>query len=178
MASWILAPVLLLTASLSSTREVSLKFAREAYFGMETARCNALMLAERFEKNPPSDPLLMAYYGASSAAAPNCLFNPASKIAYFRRGKSLLAESVRLQPQSFEIRFLRFATQSKTPSFLGYNGNLDEDRRFLIANIDQGREEVSDSKIFSRMVRFLLDSDALSRDDKARLSAKATDKTI
>jgi len=146
-----------------------LNFARETYFGMAADECNALRLSNNFEKNPPQDAVLKAYYGASSAAAPACLVNPAKKIAYFRRGKLLLAEAIRLQPDNFEIRFLRFATQSKTPSFLDYDQYIDEDKRFLLANLEKGLETILNQRIFNKMIDFLATSDRLSKNEQAQV---------
>ncbi len=146
---------------------VSLNLARETYFGMSTDECNALRLSNDFEKSPPIDAILKAYYGASSAAAPACLTNPAKKISYFRRGKQLLADAARLQPDNFEIRFLRFATQSKTPSFLGYDQNIEEDKRFLLANLEKGRKTISNNRIFAKISDFLATSDRLTKSEQA-----------
>lgn len=159
----------ILAANLVSAQQISLNLARETYFGMSTDVCNALRLSDDFEKTPPQDAVLKAYYGASSAAAPACLTNPAKKIAYFRRGKQLLAEAARLKPDNFEIRFLRFATQSKTPSFLGYDQHISEDKRFLLANLAKGKESVSNNRIFHKMTDFLATSDRLSKTEQAQV---------
>lgn len=166
----------ILIATLSTAQIVSLNLARETYFGIETDECNALRLSDNFANNPPKTALLLAYYGASTAAAPACLSNPAKKISYFRKGKQLLAEAVKLEPDSFEIRFLRFATQSKTPSFLGYNQHIEEDKRFLLANLSKGQKSVSNDRIFNKMIEFLVNSDKLTKAEQnsIRLSNQTT----
>lgn len=154
--------LMILSPGLTSAQKIGLNLARETYFGMSTDECNALRLSNDFEKSPPTDAVLKAYYGASTAAAPACLGSPAKKISYFRKGKGLIAEAVKLQPENFEIRFLRFATQSKTPSFLGYHQNIDEDKLFLLANLEKGRTTVANSRIFAKMTDFLATSERLS----------------
>jgi len=156
----------ILTAGFADAGEVSLNYAREAWFGMRHDVCNALKLCTEFEKKPPENALLKAYYGASAAASPACLGNPAKKISYFRRGKGLIAEAVLLEPGNFEIRFLRFATQSKAPSFLDYNQDIAEDKRFLVYNLDKGRKTVRNKRIFDMMLEFLLTSDRLNAREK------------
>ncbi len=143
---------------------------RESYFGLDGTDCNSLKLAEYFEEHPPKDAVMTAYYGASSAAAPQCLFSPASKISYFRRGKQLLAKAVNQQPDNFEIRFLRFATQTMTPGFLGYNENIEEDKAFLLKNLAKGRQLQDNKKIFDIMLKFMLDSDYLTPAEKRSIS--------
>jgi len=149
-----------------SLKAQSLNLVRETYFGMNAYECNALQLSHIFENNPPSDPLLIAYYGAASAAAPACIFNPATKISYFRNGKRLLAKAIQLQPSNFEIRFLRFATQTMTPGFLGYNDHIGEDKAFLLSHLEEGRTNVGNSKIFAQMLSFLSASDFLTPAEK------------
>ncbi|NTW24331.1 MAG: hypothetical protein HGA37_06500 [Lentimicrobium sp.] len=158
---------LAVTPLLVLSQQVSLNLARETYFGMSADECNGLKLSNDFEKKPPADAVLMAYYGAATAAAPACISSPAKKISYFRRGKQLIAEAVRLQPDNFEIRFLRFATQTKTPSFLGYDQNIEEDKRYLLANLENGRKTVSNSRIFAKITDFLATSDRLSKAEQA-----------
>ncbi len=143
---------------------------RESYFGLDGTDCNALRLAEYFETNPPRDAVMTAYYGASSAAAPQCILNPASKISYFRRGKQLLAKAVEQQPENFEIRFLRFATQTMTPDFLGYNQHIAEDKAFLLKNLSKGRQLQENKKIFDIMLKFMLDSKYLTPAEKRSIS--------
>jgi len=155
--------LLICSGPVISAQPVSLNMARETYFGMRVDECNALRLSNDFEKSPPVNAILKAYYGASSAAAPACLSNPAKKIAYFRKGKQLIADAVMLEPDNFEIRFLRFATQSKTPSFLGYNQQIEEDKRFLLDKLVIGRATVSNNRIFNMILNFLATSERLNK---------------
>ncbi len=149
-----------------NAQTVTLEKAREIYFGMSVEKCNSLKLAELFGNNKPITPLLTAYKGAASAAAPECLANPASKISWFRKGKTLLDEAVVSDPTNFEIRFLRFATQDKSPGFLGYNENLNEDKNFLIKNLSKGQSLIKDDKVFSMMASFLAKSRNLNHLEK------------
>lgn len=158
----------------AGAQQVSLNLARETYFGMSADECNGLKLSNDFEKKPPSGAVLMAYYGAATAAAPACISSPAKKISYFRRGKQLIAEAVRLQPDNFEIRFLRFATQSKTPSFLGYDQHIAEDKRYLLANLENGRKTIANNRIFAKMTDFLATSDRLTKAEQVSVQKVIT----
>lgn len=159
----------LLVTSHTRAGEVSLNYARETWFGMSRDACNALRLCNDFEKNPPRSPLLKAYYGASAAASPECLSNPARKITYFRRGKALIADAVSLEPGNFEIRFLRFAIQSKAPAFLDYSQFINEDKRFLLANLSAGRKAVANNRFFNMMLEFMLASGKLNAPEMNRI---------
>lgn len=145
---------------------VTLDKARALYFSMSAEKCNSLKLAELFEKSKPGLPVLRAYNGAASAAAPECITNPATKISWFRKGRTLLDEAVLSDPSNFEIRFLRFATQDKAPGFLGYNDNLKEDKIYLINNLSKGRSLVKDDNVFRMMTGFLQQSKNLNQIEK------------
>lgn len=149
-----------------NAQTVTLEKAREIYFGMSVEKCNSLKLAELFGNSKPSTPILTAYKGAAAAAAPECVTNPATKISWFRKGKALLDDAIKNDPTNFEIRFLRFATQDKSPGFLGYNDNLNEDKNFLIKNLSKGRSLVKDDRVFRMMAGFLEKSKNLNQLEK------------
>lgn len=165
-----------LTKDVYAQRSVDLSEARELYYGMSVDECNALKLADLFSKKEPSDPMLKAYYGAASAAAPICITNPARKISYFRKGTRLLDDAVKAAPGNFEIRFLRFATQEKAPGFLGYKDDLENDKNFLIKNLTSGFNKINDQKVLNFVSNFLLGSKNLNQ--KEKLTVKEFLKTL
>jgi hypothetical protein len=59
--------------------------------------------------------------------------NPLSKYSNFNKGKKLLENAVKRDPKNLEIRFMRYICQEKTPSFLGYKENLEEDKKFILS---------------------------------------------
>ena len=149
-----------------STAQVSLTQARSMYLSMKDNKYNSLELSKKFENSQPKDALLKAYWGASTAAAPECLSNPIEKIKYFRKGKTLLDESVKQQPDHMEIRFLRFATQTKAPSFLGYYGNIKEDKNHIMKNIADYTTISSNKEMAGHIASFMMDSNELSSTEK------------
>lgn len=153
--------------------QVSLEQARSMYFGMDKDECGALKLSESFGNKAPADVVLLAYYGASTAAAPNCIGNPAKKIAYFRRGKQMLDDAVAKKPGQLEIRFLRFATQTKAPSFLGYNANIQDDKKFILENIKQFGSQPANREIAAKIAGFMVDSGQLTSNESARIKTLA-----
>jgi hypothetical protein len=82
-----------LAAEVVSAQKVSLNLARETYFGMSADECNGLKLSNDFGENPPKDALLLAYYGAATAAAPACLGNPAKRflLANLKKGRETVS---------------------------------------------------------------------------------------
>ncbi|MDY0103690.1 MAG: hypothetical protein RBS07_12215 [Lentimicrobium sp.] len=164
--------LLLLFSSFQTVEaQVTLSQARSNYLSIATDECKALELSKMFEKKQPSDALLKAYYGASSAAAPACLSNPMDKLKYFRKGKDLLDESVKQQPAQVEIRFLRFATQTKAPSFLGYNDNLEEDKRIILKHFAAYARTDGNAMMSKHIARFMIVSGQLSNSEKSTLNS-------
>ncbi len=150
-------------------QNVSLQKARDLYFSIDSKPCNALTLNNLFDVSNASDPLLKAYHGASAAASPACISNPAKKISYFNKGKKLIGEAVMSRPDNYEIRFLRFATQSKTPGFLGYSDKIQEDKDFLITYAADGERIINNSAVFLTIIKFLIDSEEVNQSEKNQL---------
>lgn len=168
--------LLMLIASIQiTTAQVSLTQARSMYLGMRDNKCNSLELSKKFENSQPKDALLKAYWGASTAVAPECLGNPMEIIKYFRKGKTLLDETVKQQPDQMEIRFLRFATQTKAPSFLGYNSNISEDKNLILKNITVYAKISSNKEMVGHIVSFMIDSGELSATEKTSLKQLLSD---
>lgn len=148
-------------------QQVTLTHARQLYFSMDKNECNGLKLAEQFESAEKiTDPILKAYYGASAATAPVCVGSPMKKLSWFNKGKDLLDQSVKSGMTIFEIRFLRFATQSKSPRFLNYRDNIQEDKKFILDNLSKGENQVKDNQAFTSMATFLINSDELNQTEK------------
>lgn len=154
-----------------TAQTVTVDRARDLYFSMDKENCSALVLSELFASNPPKGSLMKAYHGASSAAAPLCIKNPAKKVSYFKRGAELLTEALTNEPSNFEIRFLRFATQTKSPRFLGYHKNIEEDKAFMLKNLDKGRKEINDPKVFTHILTFMEKSSHLTKREKVSVRA-------
>ena len=169
MRKLVLVLVMFIASIQMSTAQVSLTQARSMYMGMKDNKCNSLELSKKFENSQPKDALLKAYWGASTAAAPECLGNPMEKIKYFRKGKELLDESAKQQPTNVEVRFLRFATQTKAPSFLGYKGNIQEDKIIILKNIAEYSKTQSNKEMAGHIASFMLDSGELSTNEKMSL---------
>ena len=64
-----------------------------------------------------------------------------SKYSYFNKGKKLLEDAIKKEPNNIEIRLMRLISQEKTPSFLGYNKNIEADRNFIIKNYKNSDDE-------------------------------------
>lgn len=82
----------------------------------------------------PQNSLQLSYLGAFQMIWATHVSNPFSKLSTFNRGKKKINEAVMTDPDNVEIRLVRLSVQIKSPSFLGYKSNIDEDKKFIRAN--------------------------------------------
>lgn len=61
--------------------------------------------------------------------------NPIKKMSYFRQGKNMLEDVIKSNPQDTELRFIRLCIQYHTPRYLGYRGEIDEDKQYMLDNL-------------------------------------------
>jgi hypothetical protein len=76
-------------------------------------------------------PVLVGYKACGTMMMAKYVFNPFSKLSYFRRGKKILETVIAANSDVVELRFLRYSIQTNAPSFLGYNKHIAEDKMFL-----------------------------------------------
>lgn len=82
-------------------------------------------------------PVLYAYNAAAEMTLANHAFWPTTKYSYFSAGRDRLEEAVKSFPKNTEIRYIRYCVQQGCPFFLDYSSNLEEDKRFVLANLDK-----------------------------------------
>ena len=97
--------------------------------------------------NSTKFPVYEAYIGIGNLFMAKHAGNPFSKLSYFNRGKKYLDAAVYKEPESLEIRFLRYTTQLEMPHFLGYNKNISEDKKFILDHYKESKDEVLVSQI-------------------------------
>ena len=61
--------------------------------------------------------------------------NPLKKMGYFRNGRKMLEKEIAEHPNNIELRYIRLCIQYYTPSFLGYKGDIEKDKEFLMNNL-------------------------------------------
>lgn len=91
-------------------------------------------MIEELELSKEKSVLALAYLGAYQTIWANHVFNPLSKLATFKKGKNNIELAISKEPENVEMRYIRFSVQKNSPSFLGYNNNLKEDKDFLVKN--------------------------------------------
>ncbi len=76
--------------------------------------------------------LSKAYKGSLLMKRAALVSNVKEKISSFKSGATLLENEIKNKPKSVEYRLLRLAIQEKAPKVLGYNKNMEEDKKVLI----------------------------------------------
>ena len=86
-------------------------------------------------------PIYEAFWAVGNFFMAKHAVNPISKYSYFNRGKKLLEDAVKKEPNSIEIRMMRYISQEKTPKILGYDGNMKADKEFILKNYKNSDDE-------------------------------------
>jgi len=81
------------------------------------------------------DALSLAYYATAVALEARESSWVPTKIKLANSAHELLNKAVTKDPNSIEIRFLRFSFEANTPSMLGLQTHVSADKTFLLANI-------------------------------------------
>jgi hypothetical protein len=115
--------------------------------------------------NEDNNPVFGGYKACATMMMANYVINPLSKLNHFSTGKLLLEKCIKTNKENLELRFLRFAVQTKSPAFLGYNISINEDKAMLLAAL-KGNLEPELKQI---VLAFLKDSEYLSLAEKQGL---------
>jgi len=113
-------------------------FDKKAYYA--TFASNDINTVNAELKILKSNPSLLAYEGALLMKKADLVGNPKDKLSFMKEGKNKLETTISKNPSNIEYRFLRYMIQDNAPSFLGYNSNLEDDRKKIISeykNFDQ-----------------------------------------
>lgn len=92
-----------------------------------------LLEKSKKEYEESKKPIFEALYAVGNFFMAKHVGNPISKYSYFNKGKKLLENAVKREPKNLEIRFMRYLCQEKTPKFLGYNNDLETDKKFVLS---------------------------------------------
>ena len=115
--------------------------------------------------NEENNPLYAGYKASAIMMMAKHVFNPFSKLSYFKKGKSILEKSIKADEKNIELRFLRFNAQTHIPSFLGYDDNIETDKKFLEASFSS----IKDVQLKAFLLPYLKNSDYITADKKQQL---------
>ncbi|REJ82966.1 MAG: hypothetical protein DWQ44_02300 [Bacteroidetes bacterium] len=140
---------------------------RRLYFSQNSSTENFEKLQQVIKATKDlNDPIITAYRGATMMISASHAMNPISKWRLFVSGRDSLEKAVVMDNKNTEIRFLRFSIQSNAPLFLGYNGNIQEDKKAIISGISS----IGDFYTRSRIAEYMKRSVYCNEEDKRRLN--------
>ena len=116
----------------------------------EEKHCKALLelLQPVNDKSPAT---YTGYKACAMMIMAKYVFNPFSKLSYFRKGRNMLEKAIAAETGNIELRFLRLSVQQNAPAFLGYKSKITTDKEFLL----RMRGSVSD-RYLQRMITSVL----------------------
>jgi hypothetical protein len=130
----------------------------------DDASCNKLLeiLLPFNEKN---NPLYAGYKASGMMLMAKHVFNPFSKMSYFKKGKKILESAIKADEKNIELRFLRFNAQTHMPSFLGYDESIETDKIFLESSF----LTIKDVQLKAFLSPYLKKSNYITTDKKEQL---------
>jgi hypothetical protein len=124
------------------------------------------MLSSLNSYNENNSPIYAGYKASALILKAKYAFNPVNKYSFFSKGTILLDKCILANKSNIELRFLRLSIQIKSPSFLGYNKNIKEDKELVVNDFDKMTN--TEWKQFAS--DFLLDSGTLTPQEKSKIS--------
>lgn len=110
-------------------------------------------------------PAMMGYKSMSHFMVCYHSINPYTKYKYFLSGKGLMEDAVKKYPDDIELRFLRLTIQLNVPSFLGYSNDITSDKKMILSNAGN----IKDEDLFKRIYEYTYTAKKLSTDEKKTL---------
>lgn len=140
--------------------ELRVEEVRALYWRSNDDKTACKMLCSQLEEVNETEhkPIMLGYKGGAYMMMANHAKDPFKKLSLFNNGKELLDRSIELEPTNTELHFLRFAVQSNTPGFLGYNDYIASDKKIILQKLPH----IKDKDLQSKIIVYLLDSDDLS----------------
>ncbi len=152
------------------SQSFSLDEIRQQFFEGWEGSCGAQSLADKLSViETEGDPVFLAYRGAAESTLANCEFFPWNKLKQFNKGREQIEKAVKLNPENYEIRFIRFTVQSNIPGILDYN-NLDEDKKFILKSLTLQLCQSNPHDFCYTIMPILINSDLLTQKEKEKLS--------
>jgi len=129
---------------------------------------NLLAVLEKQEQSA----FVIGYAGATKMVLAKHVFNPFTKLNYFNTGKRMLNKAIAKDNNNVELVFLRYATQVSAPSILGYNSDIDADKKQILKGLNNNKlDEALSKTIISFMIR-----QELTPEEKQQLTGLANDR--
>ncbi len=115
-----------LSVNLITLQEIRDTYAKAIYNGKVTNQ-----LIQTLENKSALNATEKGYLACAYMVKAKFLLMPWDKLNSFNKGKNLLEETIKAEPNHTENIYLRYTIQKSSPAFLNYNQNLIQDKAFL-----------------------------------------------
>lgn len=92
------------------------------------------LFVEKYKND--TSPTIQGYVCAVEMKQAEYVFNPITKLKIFNTSKKKLDSLVFENPTNLDLRYIRLLLQERTPSILGYNDFIKEDKNILKTKIE------------------------------------------
>lgn len=150
------------TCAFATEKNIDINDVRMLYKKSATSESACREMVQMLAKFDEQHPLLLGYKASGTMMMAKYVFNPFSKLSYFKKGKQMLEKAIEADKTCFELRFLRFAAQTNVPSFLGYHDRIENDKDFML----KGLTEMTDKKLKELVFPMLSQSKYLNAEEK------------
>ncbi len=118
----------------------------------------------------PLSALMMGYKGAATAMDAENYVMPNRKYSQFKEGRKILEDAIIKDPENAELRFLRFQIQVHSPAFLGYQNQIEQDKKEVMKYLNlQHNNMTEDPDFLRKMVDAMRKSGKLTDEEKKLL---------
>lgn len=102
---------------------------------------------------------ILGYTAALEAIMTKTTWNVFKKMTFLRKSEASFAKAVEKAPNDIEVRFMRMAVQFEIPEYLGFSEDIETDRKFIIANIDNFDTNGIPSETIDEILGFMVRCD-------------------
>lgn len=113
--------------------------------------------------------LILAYIAALESVKSKHAFWPHVKLEYFNKSMELFNKVIGIEPNSLEIRFLRFAILHHVPGILGHSSERQEDANYIVNLLLKKDYSSIKEDIQQGIAEFMYSSKRLSPDQEKML---------
>lgn len=153
-------------------QELSVQDVRDRYDQSLLSEKDAIELYNDLEALKTKDALMIAFKGSINGMM--CLHdkNPVKRLKYIKSASFYANEAVTMDDDHLEIRFIRFAIESKSPKILGYSTHLEEDKLFLLQNFVEKNFGTIPFQSLETMVFLMEESGEFTSDEIRKLKSE------
>ncbi|MDR2284665.1 MAG: hypothetical protein LBE37_15730 [Sphingobacterium sp.] len=125
--------------------QIDLSSVRSNFEKADNSKEYTATLYNQLKNYNKTDPVLLAYKGASYALQARYVSDRKTKKELFVAGAKDIEGAVEAAPNNVEIRLVRLIIQENTPKILKYKGNINTDKQMILTNFDSQTKAVKDA---------------------------------